>query len=252
MNRGTIQEKGTGMRIAIVSDIHGNLTAFEAVLADLKKTAPDRVIHGGDLATSGSRPAAIVDRIRDLGWLGVMGNTDEMLVRPEALETFASQSSAPAGLWEAIREIAAATRAALGEERLGWLSALPRLHLESSLALVHASPNELWRVPAPETPDAELEKLYGVLDRPIVVHGHTHLPSIRSVAGRRFLIDTGSVGLPYDGDPRASYLLLDGDAPLIKRVEYSVDREVEALSLSGLPHSAWIAKMLQSASPQLP
>lgn len=77
------------MRIAIVSDIHGNLTAFEAVLADLKRTSPDLVLQGGDLADSGSAPEEIVDRIRALGWRGVLGNTDEMLARPETLDSFA-------------------------------------------------------------------------------------------------------------------------------------------------------------------
>lgn len=238
-----------GMRIAIVSDIHGNLTAFEAVLADLKETAPDLVLHGGDLASSGSAPAEIIDRIRDLGWLGVMGNGDEMLVRPEALEAFASLSSAPPAFWEAMRELAAVSREVLGEERLSWLSELPAIHVQPSLALVHASPKDMWRVPAAGTPEAELEQLYGILDRPIIVHGHTHVPSICSLAGRRLLIDTGSVGLPFDGDPRASYLLLDGDVPSIRRVEYRIDCEVEALSLCGLPHSTWIAKMLRSATP---
>ena len=63
------------MRIAIVSDIHGNRTAFEAVLADLRQTSPDLILHGGDLADSGSSPAEIVDRVRDLGWQGGVGNT---------------------------------------------------------------------------------------------------------------------------------------------------------------------------------
>jgi len=240
------------VRIAIISDIHGNRTAFEAVLADLKQTAPDVVLHGGDLASSGSAPAEIIDRIRDLGWRGVMGNTDEMLVRPEALEEFASQSPAPPALWEAIREIAEATRAALGADRLAWISRLPEVHTEPSRALVHASPEDLWRVPATDTPDAEVEQVYGVLDRPIVVHGHTHIASIRRLAGGPLLIDTGSVGLPYDGDCRASYLLLENDLPSIRRVEYSVDAEIDALTTSGLPHSAWIEKMLRTASPQLP
>jgi len=64
------------MRIAVVSDIHGNLTALEAVLADLEQTSPDLALHGGDLADGGSSPIEVVDRIRDLGWQGVMGNTD--------------------------------------------------------------------------------------------------------------------------------------------------------------------------------
>ena len=80
------------MRVAIVSDIHGNRTAFDAVLADLRQTAPDLVLHGGDLADGGSSPVHIVDRIRDLGWDGVAGNTDEMLFRPESLTEFAKQA----------------------------------------------------------------------------------------------------------------------------------------------------------------
>src|SRR4030095_2711772 len=106
------------MPIAIVSDIHGNRTAFEAVVADLRQTSPDLILHGGDLADSGSSPAEIVDCIRDLGWQGVLGNTDEMHTRPESLEEFASQSSAPPSLWSAIREMAVATRAVLGQERI--------------------------------------------------------------------------------------------------------------------------------------
>ena len=127
------------MRIAIVSDIHGNRTAFEAVLADLRQTSPDLVLHGGDLADGGASPVEIVDRIRDLGWQGVVGNTDEMLFRPESLEEFASQSSAPRSLWAAVREMVAATREALGEERIAWLRELPLRRIHGPIALVHGA-----------------------------------------------------------------------------------------------------------------
>src|SRR5271165_7020688 len=113
------------MRIAIVSDIHGNGTAFEAVLADLRQTSPDLIFHGGDLADGGSSPVEIVDRIRDLGWQGVAGNTDEMLWRPASLTEFANQSPKLQPLWTAVEEMAAVTREALGEARLDWLRALP-------------------------------------------------------------------------------------------------------------------------------
>ena len=80
------------MRIAVVSDIHGNRTAFEAVLADLRQSSPDLILHGGDLANGGANPAEVVDRIRDLGWQGVIGNTDEILPMPEVLTEFANQT----------------------------------------------------------------------------------------------------------------------------------------------------------------
>ncbi len=115
------------MRIAIVSDIHGNRTAFEAVLADLRQTSPDLILHGGDLADGGASPAEIVDRIRDLGWQGVLGNTDEMLFKPESLKEFAGRSPTCKPFSTAIEEMAAATREALGEERIAWLRGLPRM-----------------------------------------------------------------------------------------------------------------------------
>ena len=241
------------MRVAVVSDIHGNLTAFEAVLADIRQSSPDLVLHGGDLADSGSSPIDIIDRIRTLGWQGVLGNTDEMLVQPDSLENFAAQSSAPPALWAAIREIASATRSRFGDNRLTWLRDLPRVKIEETFALVHATPESCWRAPSAQATDAELEAIYGPLDRSIVAFGHTHLPSIRNIAGHpSLLVNTGSVGLPYDGDPRASYLLLDGGNPSIRRVEYNVEKELKALSSCGLPGAAWTAKILRTSSPQMP
>jgi predicted phosphodiesterase len=241
------------MRVAVLSDIHGNLTAFEAVLADIRQVSPDLVLHGGDLADGGSSPIEIVDRLRDLGWQGVMGNTDEMLVEPNSLENFASQSSAPLALWAAVRQIALATRDMLGQKRLAWLRELPRVKTQEGFALLHATPESCWRAPATEATDAELETIYGSLGRPVVVFGHTHLPSIRDIAGYpRLLINTGSVGLPYDGDPRASYLILDEGRPSIQRVEYNLEKELTALASCGLPGASWTAKMLRTSSPQMP
>ena len=239
------------MRIAIVSDIHGNRTAFEAVLADLRQTSPDLILHGGDLADGGASPVEIVDRIRDLDWQGVIGNTDEMLAIPESLEEFANQSSAPPSLWAAIREMAAATREALGAERIAWLRGLPRMQIQAPMALVHASPASPWRAPAPEANDAELELVYSPLGQPIAVYAHIHRSYIRSVSGR-IVANTGSVSLSYDGDRRAAYLLLDESEPTIRRVQYDVDRELKALAACRLPHADWVAKILDSASPQMP
>ena len=239
------------MRIAIVSDIHGNRTAFEAVLADLRQTAPDLVLHGGDLVASGANPAEIVDRIRDLGWQGVVGNTDEMLFRPESLPEFVKQAPKLLPLVAALEDMSVATRAALGEERLGWLRDLPRVQIHDRLALVHASPQNLWRAPAPEATDAELDSVYAPLGQPIAIYAHIHRSYIRSVGGMT-VGNTGSVSLSYDGDPRAAYLLLDEWKPAIRRVDYDVEEEISALYARGIPHADWIAKMLNSATPQMP
>ena len=228
------------MRIAIVSDIHGNLTAFEAVRADLRETAPDLILHGGDLADSGSSPVEIVDRIRDLGWPGVVGNTDELLFRPESFTKF-----------PAVQEQAAWTRAKLGGERLAWLSALPRIQRYGPIALVHASPGTAWLAPMPEGTDAELEGVYEALGEPVAVYGHIHRSYVRRLP-TMVVANTGSISLSQDGDPRASYLLLDDTEPQIRRVEYDLDRETQALSRSGIPHADWISKSLVAAAFQMP
>lgn len=239
------------MRIAIVSDIHGNRTAFEAVLVDLRKTAPDLILHGGDLAASGASPVEVVDRIRDLGWRGVLGNTDEMLFNPESLYDFARKSPKLRSLFAAIEEMAVVTRVALGEERLAWLRSLPPLETQGSVALVHASPESTWHAPPPEASDAELCSVYAPLGQPIAVYGHIHRPYIRSISGM-IVANAGSVSLSHDGDQRAAYLLLDDSTPSVRRVAYNVDRELEALSTCGFPHSNWVANILKSASPQMP
>ena len=239
------------MRAAIVTDIHGNLTAFEAVLADLGKTAPDVIFHGGDLPHGGSRPAEIVDRIRSLGRLGVLGNTDEMLFDPASLNDFSRGLPHLQSMFAAIEEMAAFTREALGDSRLEWLRGLPRAIIEGEIALVHASPGSTWRAPSPEASDAELEAVYAPLGRPVAVYGHIHRPFIRNLGGLT-VMNTGSVSLSYDGDPRAAYLLLDGGRPAIRRVEYDLAREQRALAGCGMPHSDWVSRGLAEARPSLP
>jgi diadenosine tetraphosphatase ApaH/serine/threonine PP2A family protein phosphatase len=182
-----------------------------------------------------------------------MGNGDQMLFHPESLEAFATQSSAPAALWTFVREMAESTRSILGPERLSWLKRLPMAITHNDFAIVHATPQSCWKVPPANSSDEELTHIYGPLGRPKVVFGHTHVPLIQKLsADPRLLMNGGSVGLPYGGDPRASYLLLDGDVPRIRRIEYDVEKELRALSACALPHADWTARMLRSSSPQLP
>ena len=231
------------MRTAIVSDIHGNRRAFEAVLADLRQVAPDIILQGGDLASGGTHPGEIIDQVRSLGWSGVCGNTDEMLWAPERLTEYAGTQPKLASILARVQETIPPTRAGIGEERLRWLEALPRLYSREGLSLVHASPDDLWRAPMANASEADLRDTYESLNAAIVVYGHIHVPYIRRVEGM-IIANAGSVGQPYDGDRRASYLVIEGENLSIRRVEYDVESEAKELLQSGLPHAAWFSRIL--------
>jgi putative phosphoesterase len=223
------------MRVAIVSDVHGNLTAFDAVLTDIQRRAPDLVLHGGDLVLMGAQPAEVIDRVRELGWPGVVGNTDEVLWRPQEQarqETLAPKLEALLRL--IFQEYAPTTRELLGEERVAWLRRLPTEQRVGDLVLVHAAPGDLWQAPMPDTEDDELSAIYAPLDAATAVYGHIHRPYTRALS-RLTVANSGSVGMPFDGDPRACYLLLEDGRPHLVRVEYDVEREAALLMGSGYP-----------------
>ena len=231
------------MRVAIVSDVHGNLTAFEAVLADMQRRAPDLVLHGGDLALMGAEPAEVIDRVRELGWPGVVGNTDEVLWRPQ--EQLRQEELAPklGGLLKLIfQEYAPATLELLGEERMTWLRELPAQQRLEDLVLVHSAPGDLWRAPMPDAEDDVLSAIYEPLDAATAVYGHIHRPYARTLT-RLTVANSGSAGMPWDGDPRASYLLIEDGHPRLMRVEYDVEREAALLLDSGYPDAPRLVEM---------
>jgi putative phosphoesterase len=231
------------MRVAIVSDVHGNLTAFEAVLADMQRWAPDLVLHGGDLALMGAQPAEVIDRVRELGWPGVVGNTDEVLWRP--LEQLRQEELAPklgALLRLIFQEYSPATLELLGEERVTWLRELPAQQRLEDLVLVHAAPGDLWRAPMPDAEDDVLTAIYEPLDAALAVYGHIHRPYARTLT-RLTVANSGSAGMPWDGDPRASYLLIEDGHPRLMRVEYDVEREAALLLDSGYPDAPRLVEM---------
>jgi putative phosphoesterase len=234
---------GLRMRVAIVSDIHGNLTALEAVIADISRRGVDRVVHGGDLALIGCQPAEVIDRVRELGWSGIVGNTDELLWRPEQHE--AQLRNAPK-LQSLLRllfdEYAPATRKLLGEERVAWLRQLPSEHREQGLLIIHASPGDLWRAPSPDADNETLAETYGRCGASTVVYAHIHRPYVRQL-DQLTIANSGSVGSPFDGDPRASYLLLESGRPEVVRVQYDVEREIDVLGRSDHPDQDRIVDM---------
>lgn len=231
------------MRIAIFSDVHGNLTALDAVIADIQRRAPDRVLHGGDLVLMGAQPAQVIDRIRELGWSGVVGNTDELLWRPD--EQARQESLAPKlkeHLTLMFQDYAPATNELLGEERVSWLMGLPREERMDGLAVVHAAPGDLWRAPMPTAEDRDLSLTYRPLAAKAAVYGHIHRPFVRSVNGMT-VANCGSVGMPWDEDPRASYLLIDDGTPSLIRVAYDIEREAAAMAGSRYPDAARLTEM---------
>jgi predicted phosphodiesterase len=234
---------GEKMRVATVSDVHGNRRAFEAVLADLRNVAPDVVLHGGDLAFGGAHPAEIIDQMRSLGWAGVRGNTDEILWASKSLAEFAAATPKLAPLLSRIQEMVPPTVASLGEERLRWLEGLPDKYSGEGFCLVHASPDDLWRAPMVNASDEELQSTYAPLGAGITIYGHIHCSYIRRLTGMT-VANSGSVSQSYDGDRRASYLVIDGESVAIRRVEYDVESEADDVLRSGLPHAKWLARIL--------
>src|SRR5262245_13131018 len=168
------------VRLAVVSDIHGNLAALESVVADVSRMSPDLVVHGGDAAVLGPRPAEVVDRLRELGWPCVVGNTDEMLwdgsVRDEQLRRAPKLRSwldvlfGVLGPWAAER---------LGDERIVWLRSLPLEWRRGGVRVLHASPTDLWRAPMPVAVDTELAETYAGDNGAFAIYGHIHRPFVR-------------------------------------------------------------------------
>lgn len=236
------------MRIAIIADIHGNLTALDAMLADLRQQKPDAVYHGGDLAFGGCNPAEVIDCIVQAGWKGVLGNTDEMLWDTSARAALEASAPKFKPLFKVLFDWSGpATKQMIGESRLAWLRALPTELRHENLALMHASPGNLWRAPMDTAEDAELQNAYAPLNAEIVVYCHIHRPFIRKI-GNMTVCNTGSVGAPYDGDPRASYLMIDNGQPAIRRVAYDVEKEIGRLLASDYPQKEWIAEMRRKGS----
>jgi putative phosphoesterase len=238
------------VRIAIVSDVHGHVVALEAVIAALEGDAPDVVFHGGDIAAIGPRPAEVIDRIRDLGWSGVMGNTDEILFDTGS-EIEAEQLRRAPNLRGWLRTLFgtlapwAAER--LNDEQITWLRKLPRELRHDGLLLVHASPTDLWRAPMPTAADEELVEIYGGQSSEVVAYGHIHRPFVRTIGGLT-VANTGSVGLPYDGDWRPSYVLIDDGEPSVRRVSYDLDRSARDTVAAGFQLARWLAEVQRAGS----
>ena len=234
------------LRIALFSDIHGNLAALDAVLADIDARGVDERYCLGDLVGYGPDPAGVVDRIRGLDIPTVLGNYDDGVGarRGECGCYYATTQARADGAASY-----AFTAAAIDDERAAWLAALPReLRLEKGalrVLLTHGSPRRMNEYLLPDRTDQFLARLADAADADVVCVGHVHIAYHRTLRGSDgrtvHYISTGSVGKPKDGDSRACWveLTLDGAAGTVDtrfhRVGYDVDATADAMRAAGLP-----------------
>ena len=225
----------------MVSDIHSNLLALDAVLAKIGSV--DAVWHLGDVVGYGPEPDAVVDRLKALTAIGVRGNHDAAAIGGTEIDWFNPEARA-AMEW---------TREAISESTRTWLAALPQRRVESDFTLVHGSPRDpTWEY---VTSAALARAGLSAISTEHGLHGHTHVPiaftevdgRMRTLAPRagntvalgegRTLLNPGSVGQPRDRDPRASYLILDlvTKTATWGRVAYDVAAVGALMRAAGLP-----------------
>jgi predicted phosphodiesterase len=227
------------MRLALLSDIHGNLLALEDVLADMEAHGPfDAIGIAGDLCEWGPQPRAVLERVRALDCPVVQGNTDRnVTLTAEALRALGKTENAIEGL--------AWTRAQIGADGVSYLAGLPFAWTFAGpqgqdVLMVHANPRDQDTHLPPDAPAEEVAAFLDGTTSAVVAFGHLHIPYVRHVAGR-LLVDVASVGFPRDGDTRAAYATLawdNGWRASIRRVPYDLERAAAAFRASGMPGSA--------------
>ena len=230
------------MKLALIADIHGNYPALAAVLEDIRRQKADRIYVLGDLVFKGPLPERCVQAVRSLDTVVLLGNIDELVGKDIIQPGFAKSPEHEA----ALRQEMAWTRSRLTAEELDYLAALPLKH-EEGLApglparFVHATPQNLLDIVLPTDEEQAFNRMFEGTDAKLVAYGHIHQPYVRYLNGRA-IVNTGSVGLPFDGNPNASYAIIEtgGESPAdftvsIRRVAYDLEAAVRAFDGSGHP-----------------
>ena len=201
------------MRIAVVSDIHGNLLAFDAVMTDIERFSPDEIWCGGDLGWLGPWASECIERVREAGWPTVKGNADVWITGdPQTIDDEAERAI----------NIGIAAAHEISEDHANWLLNLPIGHQGAgSILMVHGTPQSAFTAPLPDSPSSAFEPYEG--QAALVIYGHVHQAFVRRLADGTIVANPGSVGLPLDGDT-ASYLLIDQEGPNVtlrhRRITY--------------------------------
>ncbi len=232
------------MRIAVISDIHGNAVALDAVLSDLQQDPADSVICLGDAIQGGPQPAEVVARLRDLACPVVMGNADAWLL--SGVETGSEGVSAEQ---EAVRQWSLSRLSDADRQFIASFTPTVAMQLPGGKTLLafHGSPVSFDDILLPETPPEEFARIYGPFAPAILTGGHTHVQQIRRLR-ETFYFNPGSVGVAYAHhqpqddfrlDPWAEYAVLDVSmermALSLRRVPFSVASLIQATESSGRP-----------------
>ena len=219
--------------LALLYDVHGNLPALEAVLADAEAAGARRFLLGGDYALFGAWPRETLQRLGELDATWIRGNAERWTADPAA---------APAR--EPLHSALGVCRELLGEEVVGGLAGLPAALVRDGVRYCHASPHSDTDGFEPEPGPRDGELLGGVVERR-VVFGHTHLQFRRVTAGGIELVNPGSVGLPFDGDPRAGYALVRDGAVQLQRVPYDHHASAAAVRERFGPWAETVARRIE-------
>jgi predicted phosphodiesterase len=240
-------------RVAVLSDVHGNLEALTAVRAALKKERPDAVVIAGDHVLQGPDPAGVVDALREMEASGatiVQGNTDVAVADFDYAAAFPSFTD---GVPDTVRDAVEWAHDALGDDRVAWLRRLPaerRLMLDDTMLLAcHASPgSQTQGFDAQLDPSVVLERMSRT-DARVICCGHTHLPEVRDL-GWKIIVNDGSAGYVFDGDPTASWALVEIDGTEvraeIRRAEFDTMAVANAISARGLAGDVYRAATVRT------
>jgi putative phosphoesterase len=205
------------VRVAALYDVHGNLPALEAVLADVEGESVDAIVFGGDIA-SGPMPRETVELARSLDAIFIRGNADEL----------ASPAMSPE--WDEARGW---VEKQLDAEQISWLANLDFSALLDDTLYVHATPQDVETVVTELTTKERLAELLSGVDQTRVVAGHTHMQLDRTVGSTRF-VNAGSVGMPYEAKPGAYWAILGGDVEF-RHTEYDLGRAAAAIRATSYP-----------------
>ena len=251
------------MRLAVISDIHGNLSALTAVLQDFETTAPDKTVLLGDVANFGPQPHETLTRLKELGFPTVMGNTDASLLQPPTLEDIKNPTD-DTPFFLALEGWCAEQ---LTEDDRDYVRTFqPTINLEIDgvpVLLFHGSPRSYDEVIVTTTPEETLNEFFADKNAQVMAGGHTHTQLLRRYRGG-FLLNPGSVGLPYlfsyqyrppsnhkTVNPHwAEYALVEtvhGQPSItFRRVPYDVTPLVEAARSSTMPYAErWLSGWLR-------